>query len=33
MNNIGKYCLGGFALEVVGFFCWYFYYIIDYIFI
>ena len=24
MNNIGKYCLGGFALAVVGFLCWYF---------
>ena len=24
MNNIGKYCLGGFALAIVGFLCWYF---------
>ena len=23
MNNIGKYCLGGFALAIVGFLCWY----------
>ena len=33
MNNIGKYCLGGFALAVVGFLCWYFSSIIAYIFI
>ena len=33
MNNIGKYCLGGFALAVVGFLCWYFSSIIAYILI
>lgn len=31
MNNIGKYCLGGLALLVVGFLCWYFSSIIAYI--
>ena len=30
MNNIGKYCLGGFALAIVGFLCWYFSSIIAY---
>ena len=33
MNNIGKYCLGGFALAIVGFLCWYFSSIIAYILI
>ena len=33
MNNIGKYCLGGFVLGVVGFLCWYFSSIIAYILI
>ena len=31
MNNIGKYCLGGLALLVVVFLCWYFSSIIAYI--
>ena len=31
MNNIGKYYLGGLALLVVGFLCWYFFSIIAYI--